>query len=250
MGKMQQALRKHVDDTSPDARGAVVVTGGASGSFIGARFSRGDLDARLVVLTEPQGARADQIRGVRDHLVQGPLAQGAKVICVTSAVPREGKSVFAANLACALAEDTAKQIVLVDTDLRTPTQHAMMIVDNTRGLSDYLKGGTMLELVLQRSRLPNLWVLPAGGEPSDPGEMLSGARMDDLMGRLRRDYDIIILDTSAVLDRAETTAVTPRADGTLLVVRLDRTPKDQSRLAVATLKQAKSNVLGSVLTDA
>jgi capsular exopolysaccharide synthesis family protein len=247
MGKMQQALRK-ADGPADDAAGAIV-TGGASGSFIGARFSRGDLDARLVVLTEPQSGRADQIRGVANHLVEGPIAQGAKVICVTSAVAGEGKSVFAANLACALAENTAKQIVLVDTDLRSPTQHALMIVDNTRGLSDYLKGGTMLELVLQRSRLPNLWVLPAGGEPSDPGEMLSGARMDDLMGRLRRDYDLVIVDTSSVLARSETTAVTPRADGTLLVVRMDRTPKDQSRLAVATLKQAKSHILGSVLTD-
>jgi capsular exopolysaccharide synthesis family protein len=246
---MQQALRK-ADDVQPGGEGGANVVTGGGASFIGGRFSRADIDSRVVMMAAPESARADQFRGLREQLIAGTLAQGSKVLAVTSAVSNEGKSVTAANLACALAEDTDKQIVLVDTDFVSPTQHSLMIVDNDRGLSDYLQGGTMLELVLQRSRLPNLWVLPSGSTPTDPGELLGGARMDDLMGRLRRDYDLVVLDCPSILGRSETAVITPRADGTLVVVRMESTPRDRSLTAMAHLKQSQTNIIGTVLTDA
>ncbi|MCG3133162.1 MAG: putative tyrosine-protein kinase YveL [Planctomycetes bacterium] len=170
------------------------------------------------------------------------------MLVVTSSVPGEGKSVTAANLACVLAEDPDKKVILIDADMRKPTAHRLFGVDNHRGLSDYLSGGSMLEMALQRSRLPNLWVLPAGHSPANPTELLSGKRMEDLVARLRRDYNWVVVDTPPVIATTDAAVLSPRVDGTVLVVRMERTQRDVSKHAVELLRKSRANVVGTVLT--
>ncbi len=246
MGKMHDALKK----VRPAGAAAPVdVADDAAERSTTTVAPRNDADPRLVFVCDPSGRQAEEYRQLRENVValatQAPLA----ALLVTSAGANEGKSITAANLACALAEDSRRKVVLVDADLRTPAQHRLFGLDHTRGLSDYLAGGTMFEMVVQRWRLPNLWVLPAGRTPPNPAELLGGKRMDDLLARLRRDYDTLILDGPAVLPHAEPAALAPRVDGTLLVVRLLETGCADARRAVEELKRARANVVGAVVTD-
>ena len=230
------------------ASGATPAAAASSAPIYVPSAMRGDVDAHLVPVADPRSEIADQYRTLRTNLLAVAKENNWKAFVVTSAVAGEGKSITAANLACSLAEQSDRKVVLLDADLRTPTQHTLLAVDNQRGLSDYLAGGSMLEMALQRSRLSNLWVLPAGRTPANPAELLAGKRLDDLVARLRRDYDYVVIDTPPVVTATDAAVLAPRADGTLLVVRMEQTQRDVVKHALELLKKARANVLGTVLT--
>lgn len=256
MGKIQEALRKaeqtraeHIESGAGSGAVAGGLGSGTATSFaLSAALRAGEVDPHLVALTEPRSPQAEQYRALRASLLALSPAQPMKVFVITSAVSNEGKSVTALNLACTLAEDTAKRVVVVDADLRKPALHKLLGIDNQRGLADYLAGGTMIEMVIQRSRLPNMWAMPSGRTPPNPAELLGGKRMDDVLARLRRDYDYVVIDTPPVVSCGDAAAVAPRGDATLLVVRMERTPREVALHAIQLLKKARVNVAGTVLT--
>ena len=261
MGKMQDALRKSEEARSrgasagqarraapPQAAASPFAAGTATSFALSASLRGGEVDPHLVAMTEPRSSLAEQYRTLRTNLLALSPEQPLKVFVVTSSVPNEGRSVTSLNLAAMLAEEVDKRVVVIDADMRKPTLHKLVGVDNQRGLADYLSGGTILEMALQRSRLPNLWVLPSGRIPPNPAELLGGKRMDDLLGRLRRDFDFVVIDTPPVVSTTDACVLSPRADGTILVVRMERTPREVARHAVELLKKARANLVGSVLT--
>lgn len=263
MGKLHEALKKAEHDrprgpgspaapasapSSAAAPGAAQADGSAPQPIYVPAAMRGDVDPHLVQVADPRSEAAEQYRALRTNLLAVAQASAWKAFVVTSAVAGEGKSVTAGNLACALAEQSDKKVVLIDADLRHPSQHTLFSVDNQRGLSDYLAGGSMLEMAIQRSRLSNLWILPAGRTPANPAELLAGKRLDDVLARLRRDYDYLVIDTPPVLDATDAATISPRADGALLVVRMRSTQRDDAKQALELLRKARVNVLGTVLT--
>jgi capsular exopolysaccharide synthesis family protein len=262
MGRLHAALRK-AEGTRSGATPAVAAQpapaapASSAPQTVGAQVPvyvpsalRGEVDPHLVVLAAHDSEVAGQYRTLRDNLVAAAGSAAWKVFAVTSSVAREGRSVTAANLACAFAERTDRKVVLIDADMREPGQHRLFALDNQRGLSDYLAGGSMLEMALQRSRLSNLWVLPAGRTPANPAELLQGKRMDDLLARLRRDYDVIVVDSPAMGAAPDAAVLAPRTDATLLVVRMGATRRDEVKKAVTVLREARVNVVGTVLTAA
>jgi capsular exopolysaccharide synthesis family protein len=267
MGKLHEALRKAGDKpgaaaaaptaSAPtaapaDAAGGAIAGAAAAQKAVAASYAgalyRGESDPHLVPLAQPHSPLSEQYRTLRTNLLAQASVHNMKVFVVTSSLPGEGKSISSSNLACVLAEDPEKKVVLIDADMRKPTLHRLFGIDNHRGLSDYLAGGSMLEMALQRSRLPNLWVLPAGHVPQNPTELLAGKRMEDLLTRLRRDYDWIVVDTPPVVSTTDAAILSPRADGTLLVVRMERTQRDVVKHAVELLRKGRGNVVGTILT--
>ena len=263
MGKMQEALKKAEETRSRNVASGTTTGSGSHGSITGtgpagtgtatsftlqAAIRSGEVDPHLVALVEPRSPLAEQYRTLRTNLSALSPESPLKVFVVTSAVPNEGKSVTSLNLACTFAEEVDKRVVVIDADMRKPTLHKLLGIDNQRGLADYLGGGTMLEMVLQRSRLPNLWVMPAGRIPPNPSELLGGKRMDDLLARLRRDYNCVVIDTPPVVSTTDAGVLSPKGDGTVLVVRMERTPREVARHAVELLRKARANLVGTVLT--
>ena len=261
MGKLHKALNKaegtrRAAVAIPQGSGAAAQTGGASQSAlgtgtgamsVGAKF-RADADPRLPAIADPSGVHAEQYRVLARNLLEAAGERGHKAIALVSAAPGEGRSVTCANLACVLAEDPSRKGVVVDADLRRPTIHKLLGVDNQRGLADYLAGGALLEMALQRSFLPNLWILPAGQPTADSAQILSSQRLDDLVARLRRDYDWVLLDIPSIAAGPDALSVAQRADGVLLVVRMERTPREQAQAAVRALEHANANVVGLAMT--
>ena len=167
-------------------------------------------------------------------------------IVVTSALPGDGKSTVACNLAVALAA-SGVPVVLVDGDLRRPTVADTMGIVGSAGLTDVLSGRAELVDVLQRVReIPNLVVLGAGGTPPNPSEVLGSARMRAILDQLA-EHATVIIDAPPLLPITDGAVLASQSDGALLVASLGKTTYDLVERAVDALEKANSRALGIVL---
>lgn len=203
----------------------------------------------LVLFHEPAGYRAEQVRALRNRLVAMNPDGEPKTLVVTSAVRGEGKTVAALNLAMALAELERQQVVIVDADLRRPSCERYLNLNAEPGLSDVLLGRAPVEKVLRPAGYRNLMLLGAGTRVGNPSEVLGTSRLDELFQRLKETYQYVVVDTPPVLASTDAGVLAARADGALLVIRLERSLKKQSKDAVRTLQDMGGNVLGSFVTE-
>jgi capsular exopolysaccharide synthesis family protein len=167
-------------------------------------------------------------------------------IVIGSAVPADGKSTVAVNLAHAAAA-MGQRVLLVDADLRRPQVHTITNIPNLRGLSNLLFSDLNPEDVIQQSPMEeNLQVITAGQIPPDPTKLLSSRRMHNLVAQLQAQYDLIIYDTPPVLGLADSTLLANLTDGIVLVVGLGSTDRTAFTQAIDALKVASSPLLGIV----
>ncbi len=175
---------------------------------------------------------------------------GSKLFCVTSAVPGEGKSTTACNLAVALAR-SGSRVLLVDADLRRASQHRLFGVAGETGLSSYLSGAfDSIDAVLVETGVENLALLPAGPLLEMPGPYLRCERFRALLPELRERHDFIIVDLPPVRSAADALHVAPLADGTILVLACGETRKDDATTAKGHLRGAGAKLIGCVLNKA
>jgi len=170
------------------------------------------------------------------------------VVMVTSALPREGKSVFAARLARNAAR-AGWRVMLVECDFRRPSIAAMFGLPPGPGLSQVLNG-TLLgsEDAALHQPVSQLHVLPAGWVQGDPQELLASRRMEALLAAARERYDLVILDTPPVLPVPDALVLGARADATLMLVRWEKTPRAVVQDAVRILRESRARVMGTVMT--
>ena len=203
----------------------------------------------LVMVHEPASFRAEQVRSLRNKLVAMNPDSAPKTLVVTSAVHGEGKTICAINLALAFAELERARILLVDADLRSPSIEKYMQINEGAGLADVLLGRTPVDRALRQSDAKNLMILGAGNRVSGPNEVLAPQRIQDLLARLKEQFQYVILDTSSVLPSTDASVIAARADGTLLVVRLEHSTKQLARQAIRTLTDLGANVMGTFVTQ-
>jgi polysaccharide biosynthesis transport protein len=202
----------------------------------------------LFVRDAPASPAAEAIRAVRTSLVFAAVDRPPRTIMVTSAFDNEGKSVVSANLALAFAE-SGTPTVLVDADLRAPSQHRFYGVDSTVGLTDLLAGTLSLADIRRFEVMPNLIVLPTGRVPLNPAELLSSAKMSSLIAGLSQlgDSVTVVVDSSPLLAVADALALSTKVDGCVLVVNSARTRARAAQRAVEALTAIHSTILGTVL---
>ncbi|HEB52218.1 MAG TPA: polysaccharide biosynthesis tyrosine autokinase [bacterium] len=203
----------------------------------------------LVLFHEPAGYRAEQVRGLRNRLVAMNPDGEPKTLVVTSAVRGEGKTVSALNLAMAFAELERQRVVLVDADLRRPSCERYLNLNSQAGLTDVLLGRESVDRLLRPAGYRNLMLLGAGTRVDNPAEVLGSSRLDQLLQRLKERFQYVVIDTPPVLPSTDAGVLSAAADGTLLVVRLEKSLKKQSRDAVRTLHDMGGNVLGTLVTE-
>jgi receptor protein-tyrosine kinase len=167
-----------------------------------------------------------------------------KTVLVTSAVPSEGKSTVAANLATVLSQ-AGKTVVLVDCDFRRPSTAEFFELDHTVGLSDVLAGTGDLWAAAQRPEgSDGLWVLTAGTMPPNPSALLGSDAMKGLMSNLRGSVDWVILDSAPTLAAADAAAVARWVDGVLVVARIGVSKRDAARAVCEQLRNVGARILG------
>jgi len=167
-----------------------------------------------------------------------------QVIVVTSSVPQEGKSEVSANLAVAMAQ-VGRRVLLVDADMRRPSQHHIWKLTNSAGLSNILVGDTGFNLAVQEV-MPKLDVLPSGVIPPNPVALLDSKRMASLIETFSKNYDFVIVDTSPLAGVADAPILGKMADGILLVVRPRVVDYPKAKAAKEFLVNSGQNVLGLV----
>lgn len=172
--------------------------------------------------------------------------RACKTIAVTSANPSEGKSLTAANIAISYAM-LGKKTLLIDADLRKPTQRRLWKLDVSSGLCDFIACIWKLELVKVKE-LP-LWIIGAGTIPPNPSELLSSDRMKTFVAEIATRYDYVIIDTPPINTVADAQILSAFVDGVLIVAKSGTTTSDELRAAVDAVERAEGNLCGVVLND-
>jgi non-specific protein-tyrosine kinase len=203
---------------------------------------------KLYVRDNPRSGEAEAFRSLRTNITFANVDAKPRSLLVTSALPSEGKSVVSANLALALAYD-GTATVLVDADLRRPSQHVLFGLKATSGLTSLLSGPVSPD-ILQRFRVSeHLVVIPSGPLPPNPAELLSSGRMSELIARLvgLAEGCTVIVDTSPILAVADPLALSTKVDGTILVIDTTHTNARDVRRAIERLASVNARILGAVL---
>jgi capsular exopolysaccharide synthesis family protein len=202
--------------------------------------------APLILEGSARSHRAEALRQLRTNLGFVNVDQPPKTLVVTSAVPGEGKSTTACNLAIVFAE-TGKRVVLVDADLRRPRIADYLGLEGAVGLTNVLAGQARMDDALQHWGASGISVLPSGSNPPNPSELLGSRNMVDLLGALRNAFDVVIIDTPPLLPVTDAAVVASRVDGTVLVSRCAKTTANQAREAAHALTAVGARILGCVL---
>jgi succinoglycan biosynthesis transport protein ExoP len=201
----------------------------------------------LVAWAEPYSATSEAFRTLRTNIRFASVHKALSALLVTSAEPGAGKTTVAANLGVVCAQ-AGLRVVLVDTDLRLPRLHSAFGVDNMTGLTDLLLSNSDdITPFAQETALENLRIISTGPLPPNPAELLGSRRMEVVLKMIRRQADLVIVDSPPVLPVTDAAVLAPKMDGVLLVVTVHKTPRDAARQALESLTQVGGEVVGAVL---
>ncbi len=203
----------------------------------------------LVAQHLPKSQMSEAFRALRTSLLLSQPGRPPQVILVTSALPREGKTTAAANLAVTLAQ-LGDRTVLIDADLRKPGVGRLLNLGSGKyaGFSSYLAGVSSLDLVtVPHPSIPNLSAIPTGPLPPNPADLLSSHKLAEAIAELRTKFKFVVIDSPPVMAATDAVILSVQTDGVLLVVRSGETPKEAFTRTRDLLVSVKCHILGVVL---
>ena len=204
----------------------------------------------LITLSEPRSAAAEAYRSLRTNLMFSSVENPIHTLLVTSPARDDHKSVTLANLAVTFAQG-GSETILVDADLRQPKQHRIWGISGQRGLTGMMVDDAAIsQPPLQAAGVENLRIMVSGELPPNPADLLSGKRMDEIIGVLKARADYVLFDSPPVLAAADAALLGIKLDGVLLAVRAGDTRRDHTAQARQALERVHVRVVGAVLTNA
>jgi polysaccharide biosynthesis transport protein len=203
------------------------------------------LSVHLITREDPASHVSEAYRTLGTNVRFAASRQPLNILLVTSALPEEGKSATATNLAMVLAQSGLRTI-LVDADLRRPRAGKFLDVPPGPGFREALEGWRELVDVIQVSEVPGLAVLRSGDTPADPASLLSGSDVDRVFAELRKAAEFIVCDAPPVLPVADASILAAKADGVLFVHDPSISPKTALVEAVRQLRTAGGQIIGGV----
>lgn len=202
----------------------------------------------IIAMFQPKSPIVEQFRTIRTNIEFSSMEDNIRSILVTSALSNEGKSFIAANLAVVFAQQE-KKVLLIDGDLRKPTNHSLFQLDNSIGLTNVLMRQRTLENAVQTSTVENLEVLTSGPTPPNPAELLSSRAMEDVLVQAYERYSLVIFDSPPILAVADAQILANQTDGSILVIASSKTKNEDAKKAKDALEASKGKLLGALLNN-
>jgi capsular exopolysaccharide synthesis family protein len=189
----------------------------------------------------------ESVYGLGTHLMLAPEGHALRVLSVTSAISREGKTSVAVQLALSIARATGEPTLLIDGDLRSPDIHRIFEVDRSPGLAEVLQGTCDIDQAIDTNFSPSLHLLPAGQLATLPHRLLGTGDFARLIEELKGRYRYIVLDTPPILPASESLMISRQADATVVCARRDFSRLDQVQEAYTRLRASGARLAGTVL---
>jgi capsular exopolysaccharide synthesis family protein len=210
-------------------------------------FDKGRRKEPAISFATDRSGIAEAFRELRTNLQFLEVDNPPRVLVVTSALPGEGKTTTAINIALALAE-ADHNVVLIDGDMRRPKVDKYLDLIGSVGFSTVLTGRASVPEVLQKTRFPGLTVLTSGSMPPNPSELLATKAAQKVLSELRASFDYVIVDSSPLLAVTDAAILAAASDGVLLIARFGETKCDQLAHGVGNLKNVGARLLGAIFT--
>ena len=201
----------------------------------------------LEALSDPRSPFSEAHHSIRTNLGCAGHAGNPRVLALTSALPDEGKSTTSLALARGFAS-VGMRVLLMELDLRNPSQHLVFGVSNRVGASNLLAGAARLRAAVQQTDWPNLFLIPSGPLPLSPAELLEGPQLPTLVQEAADLFDVVILDGPPVIGLADALLIASVATGTIFTIEAGRTNRTQARAAITRLRRANARLFGAALT--
>ena len=205
-----------------------------------------ELPPELVVHERPLAGISEAARAIRTNVLFMNPDRPFKRILVTSSVPGEGKTTVACSIAIAMAQ-SGQRVVLVDCDLRRPRIHRIFDRVGDEGVTNVLIGQASVDDVAKPSIVPNLWTVPAGPIPPNPGDILHSEAFKRFIDDLSSRFDRVIFDTPPVVPVTDAAIISTLVDGAIFVTRAFKTSYAVARQGVRTLRDVEGRIIGAVL---
>ena len=200
----------------------------------------------IEVIHNSKSIASESYRTLRSNIQFSNFGRNLKIIVITSANPNEGKSEVSLNLTASLAQQ-GKKVILIDADMRKPTQHKLIDKRNNTGLSKLILGEISEDAVSHLNvNDVKFDVLTSGPVPPNPSEMLVSSTMEDILNSCIDNYDYIIVDTPPLLAATDAQIMARVADATLLVVDMQISKRKQIIEAKKRLNNVGARLLGIV----
>lgn len=202
----------------------------------------------LITYSFPESKIAEEFRIIRTNVHIVNNEQKHKVLLITSPDPGEGKSTIAANLAVSMAQQKEK-ILLIDANLRRPSACFIFNLANSVGLTDVLIGKTSFEEAVTHTEIGRLDVLTSGAIPNNPAELLASRGMKELLEKVIKQYDMVLIDSPSIMEVTDTKLLASRCDEVLLICHKGKTTIERAAEAKKVLEFAKTNVSGVIMNE-
>jgi capsular exopolysaccharide synthesis family protein len=200
----------------------------------------------LITLEQTKSPIAEAYRALRTNVQFTIVDSETRIIMITSSGPREGKSHTVSNLAVSVAQ-AGKSVLIIDADLRNPTQHKLFGLDNGEGLSVFLLQDQDYCKYIRETAVPGVKVLPAGPVPPNPAELVGSKRMKHLIREVGERFDLVLIDTPPVIAVTDAAIIAQEADGVILVLASGEVNRVYAQKAKDTLDKLGIKILGAVL---
>lgn len=202
----------------------------------------------LFVIEFPKSPVAESCRAIRTNLMFLSAEKRMKAIVVTSAGPRDGKTITVISLAISMAQ-TGKRTLIVDTDMRRPRIHRVFNIENTTGISNYLISDVTLSQVVFPSNVPNLTICPCGPIPPNPAELMYTQRFREFVRDARESFDIVIFDSPPIAAVTDGVVISKIVDGVIVVAKAKKTTKNAVLQLKRQLKDVNAYIIGTILNE-
>jgi len=253
--EIQRFTELNVLGTIPQIRTGTKASGTYAGNVFGisrgtnANDDSGKISEKIVTHFAPKDPISEAYRTLRTNIQFARLDRELRSMLVSSAGPKEGKSLTVINLATTFAQMGEKTLV-IDADMRRPTQHHLFGIDREPGLTTLLNQTELMPKdVVRSTEVENLFIIPGGGSTPNPAELLGSQRMDDMVAHMKEEYRVVIFDTPPVVAVTDAALLSRKVDGALLVCRWGQTDKHLLSHAVELMKKVGANIFGVVLNN-